>query len=176
MSRGDQHVLDEPYRTWVVTVDDYHRVRLPIDVRTIVPWIPDKAGTMECVALPGAAGGLQIVPLQVYENDSRRFTEALGDRAARADEAQLPWVAAARLLASAWRLSMSIEAGRISITLSEPVRRAEQVPISGRPVVVFGFGHILEIWDAVKWHDHVRAIARGKPSVLLEATEDLRQR
>jgi len=27
---------------------------------------------------------------------------------------------------------------------------------------VFGFGGILEVWDAAKWHDHMRNIAKTK--------------
>jgi DNA-binding transcriptional regulator/RsmH inhibitor MraZ len=43
-------------------------------------------------------------------------------------------------------------------------------------VVVFGFGSILEIWDALKWHDHVRGMAKRKAAAIAEALEELEQR
>jgi DNA-binding transcriptional regulator/RsmH inhibitor MraZ len=73
-------------------------------------------------------------------------------------------------------MRVDVEASRISITLPEPPRRAQQVPQSGGVVVVFGFGNILEIWDALKWHDHVRAMAKKKTVAISEALEDLGQR
>jgi DNA-binding transcriptional regulator/RsmH inhibitor MraZ len=60
--------------------------------------------------------------------------------------------------------------------LPEPPRRAQQVPQSGGVVVVFGFGNILEIWDALKWHDHVRETAKRRVAAISEALEDLGQR
>jgi DNA-binding transcriptional regulator/RsmH inhibitor MraZ len=53
----------------------------------------------------------------------------------------------------------------------------QRVPkTSGRTVVVFGFGKILEVWDAAKWHDYVRAVAKTKLSAVSEAIEDLGNR
>ena len=82
----------------------------------------------------------------------------------------------ARLLATAWLVRVDVESSRISITLPEPPRRAQQVPQSGGVVVVFGFGNILEIWDALKWHDHVRETAKRRVAAISEALEDLGQR
>jgi len=65
---------------------------------------------------------------------------------------------------------------RFSVTLPEPPRRALQLPQAGGTVVVFGFGEVLEIWDALKWHDHVRALAKRKVAAISEALEDLGQR
>jgi hypothetical protein len=93
-----------------------------------------------------------------------------------ASESPRKWVDVARLLATAWLFPVNIEASRISITLPEPPRRSQQVPQSGGAVVVFGFGNILEIWDALKWHDHVRATAKRKAAAISEALEDLGQR
>jgi DNA-binding transcriptional regulator/RsmH inhibitor MraZ len=36
-------------------------------------------------------------------------------------------------------------------------------------VVVFGFGNILEIWDVLKWHDHVRETAKRRVAAISEA-------
>jgi DNA-binding transcriptional regulator/RsmH inhibitor MraZ len=104
------------------------------------------------------------------------FTEALGDNPPEPSESAEAWVDVARFLATAWRMTIRIEASRISITLPEPPRRSLQLPKLGATVVVFGFGEILEIWDALKWHEHVRAIAKKGETALSEAIDDLRQR
>lgn len=176
MSRGDQEISDEPFRTWVLTVDAKNRVRLPLEIGTVVPWIDLKAARIECASMPGPAGGIQIVPLADHRQDVQPFAEAMTETPPSASESPERWVDVARLLATAWPLQVNVEAGRISITLPEPLRTAQQVPQTGGVVVVFGLGSILEIWDAQKWHEHVRATARRKAAAVSEALEDLRQR
>jgi len=176
MPRGDQKSLGEPFRTWVVTVDEKNRVRLPLEISNVVPWINLKTGQIECVGMPGPWGGMQITPLADHQQDVRPFAEAATEMPPTASESPQRWVEVARLLATAWPLPVNVEASRISITLPESPRRAQQVPQSGGVVVVFGFGSILEIWDALKWHEHVRATAKRKAAAILEALEDLKQR
>jgi DNA-binding transcriptional regulator/RsmH inhibitor MraZ len=176
MPRGAQKILDDPFRTWVVTVDEYNRVRLPLEVRTVVPWIDLKTGQIECIGMPGPSGGIQVAPLTDHRQDVLPFAEAISEMTPSASESPRKWVDVARLLATAWLFPVNIEASRISITLPEPPRRSQQVPQSGGAVVVFGFGNILEIWDALKWHDHVRATAKRKAAAISEALEDLGQR
>jgi hypothetical protein len=174
--RGDQKTLDDPFRTWVVKVDEYNRVRVPLEIGTIVPWIDLNAGQIECVGMPGPSGGIQVAPLRDHRRDALSFAEAIKETAPSASESVQKWVDVARLLATAWPLTINIEASRISFTLPEAPRRAEQVPQSGGAVVVFGFGDILEIWDALKWHDYVRATAKRKAAVMSAALEDFEQR
>ena len=176
MPRGDQKILEDPFRTWVLTVDEYNRVRIPLEIRTIVPWIDAKTGQIECVAMPGPAGGLQVVPLPDHKAEVMPLIEALAVTQPKTLESNRSWVDAARLLATAWLIQVNVEASRVSITLPESPRRAQQVPQSGGAVVVFGFGNILEIWDALKWHDHVRVTAKRKAAAISDAIEDLAQR
>jgi hypothetical protein len=82
----------------------------------------------------------------------------------------------ARLLATAWAMTVGFEAGRFSIKLPEPARRMQLLPEAGGTVVVFGFGEILEMWDGSKWYEHVRATAARKSGAMSEALEDLGQR
>jgi hypothetical protein len=60
MPRGGQEILGDPFRTWVVTVDEKNRVRLPLEIGTVVPWIDLKPGQIECVGMPGPWGGIQV--------------------------------------------------------------------------------------------------------------------
>jgi DNA-binding transcriptional regulator/RsmH inhibitor MraZ len=176
MPRGDHKLADGPFGIWVVGVEKQHRVRLPLEIRTTVPWLNTESGTIDCVGTPGPAGGLQLEPLVSHESLQREFTEALGDTPGQSSESGEKWVDIARLLATSWRITISIESGRVSIPLPEPTRRTRQLPGAGGTVVVFGFGEILEIWDAAKWHEYVRAVAKTKLSAVSEAIEDLRHR
>lgn len=176
MPRGDQKIPGDPFRTWIVTVDEKNRVRLPLEISAVVPWIDPKPGQIECVGMPGPWGGFQIVPLPDHRQDMQPFAEAVAESPPSASESPQKWVDVARFLATVWQVPISVEASRISFTLPEPARRAQQLPQSGGVVVVFGFGNILEIWGALKWHDHVRVTARRKISAISEALEDLAQR
>jgi DNA-binding transcriptional regulator/RsmH inhibitor MraZ len=111
----------------------------------------------------------------MHQEDVRRLTEAMANTPRPSDSTE-KWIDVGRFLATAWPIPINIEANRISITLPEPARRARQLPQAGGTVVVFGFGEIFEIWDALKWHEHVRATASRKDAAISEAREDLRQR
>jgi len=176
MPRGDHRIPGDPFRTWVVTVEGKNRVRLPLEISTVVPWIDPTPGQIECVGMPGPWGGVQIVPLTDHQHDVQPFADAMAETTPSTSESPQTWVDVARFLATVWQVPVNVEANRISLTLPEPPRRAQQLPQPGGAVVVFGFGSILEIWDALKWHEHVRAMARRKVSAISEALEDLAQR
>jgi len=161
----------------MVLVEDQHRVRLPLaEIRIVVPWLNAEPGKVECVATLGPTGGIQIAPAAAHERLRRSFIDALGDSPPRSSESGQKWVDAARYLATTWRISISIESGRISFTLPEQIRRAQLLLGAGGTVTVFGFGEILEVWETIKWHDHVRSIARTMPSAFSEAVENLGDR
>jgi len=175
LPRGDQQILDFPFRTWVLTVDEHNRIRLPLEIRAVVPWIDVKTGHIECVAMPGPCGGIQVAPFTDHREVVGPFAEAIADTPPSAQDSPQKWVDVARLLATAWLVTINLEASRISFTLPEAARRSQQTPQSGGAVVVFGFGNILEIWDALKWHDHVRETAKRKAAAISEALEDFGQ-
>jgi len=174
--RSDRQIATDPFRTWVVTVDQYNRIRLPLDVGDIVSWVNAKPGKIECIGTPGPWGGVQLVPRAEHEQDGRRLAKAIRGAPPSAAESSEKWVDVARFLATAWLIPVNVEASRISITLPEPPRRAQQLPQAGGTGLVFAFGEILEIWDAIKWHDHVRTTAKRKVAAISEALEDLGQR
>jgi hypothetical protein len=174
--RSDSPITIDPFRTWIITVDQYNRIRLPLDVGDVVSWVNVKPGKIECIGTPGPAGGVQLVPRMEHEHDGRRLAKAMGGAPPSASESSQRWVDLARLLATAWIIPVNVEANRLSITLPEQPRRAQQLPQAGAAGLVFGFGEILEIWDAIKWHDHVRTTAKRKVAAISEALEDLEQR
>ncbi|MCA1560363.1 MAG: hypothetical protein LC804_08895 [Acidobacteria bacterium] len=119
---------------------------------------------------------MQILPLAAHEDEVRRMTEALAGTPPSFSEADQKWMDASRLVATVWGLTIRLEASRFSITVPEPPRRAQLLPQSGGTVVVFGFGEILGIWDAAKWHEYIRAVARRKTAAISEALEDIERR
>jgi DNA-binding transcriptional regulator/RsmH inhibitor MraZ len=108
--------------------------------------------------------------------DLAPFTAAIGTMPPAESDSSEAWVEVARLLATVWRIAIHVEPNQIRFTVPEQIRRAEQLPPSGGTVVVFALGNILEIWDALKWHDHVRGAAKRKEVAISEAIEDLGQR
>jgi hypothetical protein len=177
MPRGDHKIEDTPYRVWLVEVDEYNRIRVPLsEITTVVPWLKDESESLDCVGTPGPAGGVQIEPRAAQETLARRYIEALGGSLVESSESGKQWVETARLLATGWRLVISVEKTRINITLPEPMRKARLVPEAGALAVVFGFGEILEVWDAARWHDHVRIVAGTKASGITKAIEDIYDR
>jgi DNA-binding transcriptional regulator/RsmH inhibitor MraZ len=176
MPRREQKLGNHPFGTWTVTVDDLHRVRLSREIADIVDWIDLNKPAIECVGILGPEGGIQLLPRPAHEGAVTQVSDAVAGNAPTATESAQSWVEVARFLGTAWPMSLSIEAGRISFTIPEPARRSQQFPLPGGAVVVFAFGDIFEIWEATKWHDHVRKTARKYPSALLQALEDLRQR
>ena len=164
-------------RIWIVRIVEQHRIRLPLEeIRVAVSWLNSEGSSTDCVAIPGPAGGIQIQPFATHELLVDQFAGAVGNASVKASDSDQNWVNMARLLATSWRISLSVETNRISLTLPEPIRRARQLPEVNGEVVVFAFGEILEIWDAAKWWDHVRAVGKTKLSAFSQAIEDLRDR
>src|SRR5689334_10867530 len=78
MSKLTRHMPKPPFRTWTITVDDKNRVRLPREeVAVVVPWTAAESGPIECVAMPGAVGGMQVVPVNVYEEEAEPIASGL---------------------------------------------------------------------------------------------------
>lgn len=173
--RNQFKIGEDPYRTWTATVVDQNRVRLPLEVREVIHWLEGE-GPIDCIATPGVSGGLQVEAAAVHEEMRAKFIEALANATPRAEESSRKWVEASRLLATSWRMSIRVESSRFSITVPEPVRKAGLLPGVGGVVVAFGFGEILEIWDAREWHKHTGIIARTRRNMLSEAIEELLDR
>lgn len=178
MPRGTEKNAGTPYRIWTVTVEVQNRVRLSLaEISEIVTWITTKSGAaIECFGMPGAAGGVQFQPVETADDLQRGFLESLGQHEVGGSHAGEKWVDAARLFATTWPASISVESSRISLTLPEPARRALQLPGVGETAIVFGFGRILEVWIAARWYDYVRELSRQRVSLLARAMDDLGQR
>jgi len=174
MARGSERPLGVPYRMWTAKVEDQNRVRVSLaEIGEVVTWISKEPGSIECAAMPGAAGGVQFLPVAVIENLQSPFLVALGARNVSASDGGESWVDTARLFASQWSASISVESSRISITLPEPARRSFQLPSVGEIAVVYGFGSILEVWVAAQWFEHGRRLSREKKSLISRSIDEL---
>src|SRR5688500_15772991 len=132
MPRGDQKFVEPPFRVWVVTVDQQNRLRIPLsEIGPVVPWLNVEEGTIECVAAPGPWSGIQISTLVDYEQEIAPFAAALSSTPMNTSESGHQWVDVTRLLATAWLIAIHIETSRITLTLPEPPRRAQQLPQAG---------------------------------------------
>ncbi|HKD83549.1 MAG TPA: hypothetical protein VKB58_02285 [Terriglobales bacterium] len=176
MARGSEKPLGIPYRIWTAKVEDQNRIRVSLaEASEVVTWINKVPGSIECCGMPGAAGGVQLQPVDAIENFENPYLAALAEHNVTVSHAGESWVDTARLFATRWLTSISVESSRISITLPEPPRRALQLPAIGEIAIVFGFGPILEVWIATQWYDHVRRLSREKISLVSRSIDDLRQ-
>jgi hypothetical protein len=170
--RGDCEVPIGPYHTWVVRVEEQNRVRVPLSVRQVVPWLGSENDfPSECVAAPGVVG-VQLFSAASYEAERRLLDDALAGalEQVRANES---WVDAARLLGATWRVRLSLESTRISLTLPEPLRRANELPSAGGMVAVFALGAILELCEVGTWFRHVRELGKERGQLIHSAVERL---
>jgi len=71
---------------------------------------------------------VRLEPLAGYEYDVRRVLNSLADTPPNASESAQKWVHVARLVATAWQISIGAEANRFSVNLPELPRRALQLP------------------------------------------------
>ena len=176
MARGGEKPVGTPYYVWTAKVEDQNRVRVSLaEISEVVTWISKSPGAIECFGTPGAAGGVQFQPVDAIEKLQNPFIEAIGEHDVSASAAGENWVDAARLLASRWPTTISVESSRVSITLPEPARRTLQLPAVGEMAVVFGFGSILEIWVAAQWYDYIRRLSKEKIALISRSVDDLQQ-
>ena len=175
MPRGSHKIDGIPFNIWVTDVDPHNRVRIPREARDIVAWLNVEGTEIECIGTLGAAGGIQLAPIASHQTDVARFTEAM-DAPPEAEESGQEWVDVARLFATSWKVLISVEPSRFSLTLPEPLRRVQEFLQPGGTVIVFGFGNILEVWDAPKWNEHIRVAVKQRPTAVSRALEELTRR
>jgi len=172
MPRGNHKLEDAPAQTFVTTVDAQQRIRIPRDVGRSVSWLDLNSGSIECVASPSVRG-VQFEPLASHLERQARFTRLIAQHGSPtvADVGE-NWVDVAGLLASTWRVQVSAEENRFSLTIPEPVRTAQLLPSAKGCVVVFGFGEILEVCEATAWFSRIRAL-KANPAAVYDALEAL---
>jgi hypothetical protein len=174
--RGDPNVEDVPYHVWIGKVEKQNRIRLNKDIQDVVSWLKTGPGPIDCIGTPGPAGGLQVEPFASHATQRSGFIATLGKTRPTSLESGERWIEAARLLASSWHITVNVESSRVSMNLPEPTRRLLRLPEVGSMIAVFGFGEILEIWDALMWHEHVRKLAKARVSLLSDAIEEMEHR
>jgi DNA-binding transcriptional regulator/RsmH inhibitor MraZ len=124
----------------------------------------------------GPIGGIQVESIEAHDSARQALIDAVGTEVPRTSESDRLWVDAARLLATSWEMTITIENRQARVTLPEPAREILRLPGAGASVVVFGFGEILEIWSAVDWEEHVRGLAKAKSSLIAESIRQLQDR
>lgn len=173
MPRRDSAGPLDPYHVWGTVVDDQQRIRLPLSAADVVPWLNSPSGTViERLAVPGRVG-LQLVDLATYDEERRAFDAAISVDSAQSPNSSDSWVEAARLLASVWRVRISIQATQIRFGLPEEPRLAGLLPSAGERAVVFGFRTLLEVCAAKAWSDHVAALNTRRTELVAGAIDYL---
>lgn len=177
MTRGEHRIEGTPYAMWELQVEEQNRIRVSLaEIGPVVPWLGVEPGSIDCVAMPGPVGGVQIEPYASQEALRQRFTEELRQDLPRSSQSGQGWIEVARLLATHWKLTIGIEKYRINIPLPEPARKGLQLPGHPGRVVVFGCGEILELWEATRWYGHIREVSGARAALIPEAIEHLENR
>jgi DNA-binding transcriptional regulator/RsmH inhibitor MraZ len=174
MSRDSGRLDALPFQTWTVQVDDQQRVRVPAELKEKVAWLRDLVATsVDCVALPGPDGGIQLQQKEAFESEAAEFLTAIGARTPTGNDAGADWASLARLFATARVVDLQLEKSQIRFKLPEAIRAARQLPEAGGSVVVFAFGNILEVWDAARFYESLQIVAKRRAALLARAIEDL---
>jgi hypothetical protein len=172
--RGEHRIEGTPYAKWDVQVEEQNRIRVSLsEISPVISWLDIEPGSIECIAMPGPAGGVQIEPFDSQETLRQRFIKAVRQDPPRSSESGQAWIEVARLLAAHWKLTINVEKYRINIHLPEPIRKGLQLPGFPGRVVVFGLGEILEVWDAVRWYEHIRQLSMTRSSSVQDTIEHL---
>ena len=142
-------------------------------VAEVVPWLSVPAGTtIERIGVPGRVG-LQLIEVATYDAQRRAFEAALEVQDAPEPHANADWVDAARLLATAWRVRVTVQATQIRLTLPEEPRKACFLPSHGENAIAFGFRSLLEICPAKAWAEYSRQIVQRTARIVADAVDYL---
>lgn len=174
--RGSRAGSSDPNgpRSWVLTVDKQHRLRLREEVASVVPWLPTDAGTIECLAMVGPAGGLVVSPADLPKEHAEVIIQ-LRSRQIGRQQVGSRIVEYARYAAATWPVPISWEAKarRYTLTLPEGARKLKLAPNRGERAVVFAAGEVLEVWRADEWVAYIRTLARDLDEVRDSAIDQL---
>ena len=176
MSRGSQRIKSSgqpcPWRIWVRIVEAQHRLRLPMELGSIIPWLREDRQSIDCLAMIGSHACLVVAPSGVPKGHAQAV-ERLRRQRFTFDEAVPQQIEYARYAATSWTVSLLRESSRYTITLPEDPRKLGIVPSTGQNAVVFALSEILEIWHADRWMAHVQSTAKNIESIRAAALENL---
>jgi DNA-binding transcriptional regulator/RsmH inhibitor MraZ len=150
------------FATGKATVDDQRRIQIPAPVKVAVPWLTNEAESfpLDCIVIPGAAGGIQILPMIGSMSGIRADVEdQLATDHPKLSEAGKEWMHLVRLFAGAWTAKVTTPKTP-KITIPAEVRDHGLLSLDHRSeVVVFGSGSILEIWNPPDWNAYLSRAA-----------------
>jgi DNA-binding transcriptional regulator/RsmH inhibitor MraZ len=164
-----------------VAVDKERRVRIPHNIASELPWIPrGKKGdpTIECIALYGPAGGIQIDHL-TGEAAVRRetFLQQFSAIDALPSDAAEDWMHLVRFYAASWTISVVSDSTSKRFAIpAELLETGILGPGLPRSVVLFGARGILEMWGVNAWEEYQRAIAMRLNDLHHGSLRDLERR
>jgi len=158
----------------IAKVDPENRVVLPRAIIEAVPWLKAAQGRpIECVAIPGGVA-VQLVEAAGVKADRASFDAALSAALTETVAAQDSWVDAARLLASAWPVTVTFPSKKqIRFHLPLELRTVGQLPESGGVIAAFAMGTLLELWSASDWFAYVRGLAARRDDLIADAVSQL---
>ncbi len=141
------------------TVGKQERISIPESIVRVVPWIretEDNPYPIHCFAIPGAAGGIQVIPasgaLEALRAEAREF---LLKGPPEDNEATKEWMHLVRLLAGGWSSKITVpRAPKLQIPKDCGVLCFEH----RTQLVVFASGSILEIWNRQAWNSYLAAV------------------
>ena len=163
-------------QVWVRKVEGSHRIRIPGELALVVNWIPTGGGSVDCVARVAAAGGLQILAKQWFDERFETLNRHLAMTPPLPEEAGAAWLPFVRSMATHWPCRLGSEAGRYTLTLPEEARLLGVAPAAEEAAVVFGLGDLLEIWRRDDWVAHVRGAARDEQTAFEQSLNAIVER
>jgi DNA-binding transcriptional regulator/RsmH inhibitor MraZ len=146
-----------------VAVKD-RRVTIPHNIANELPWIPKgKKGdpTIDCIALRGPAGGIQIDhPAGELAIRREEFLRQFSAAEISSSDATEDWMHLVRFYAAGWTISLvSDSSSRRFLIPAEIIETGILGPGQPRSVVLLGARGILEMWGTDAWENYQRGIA-----------------
>jgi hypothetical protein len=159
---------------FVHTVEDGHRLRLPLGTAEYAPWL--KASPKATMTL-GRHGGVQV--WQHPSSQTAEFQgalEPLKSSPPKAEEAGSEWMRLLRYEITRCEVEFSAEPNRYSLVLPREFRLMEVLPDHPEAAAVVISGSIFEIWRADKWAAHAYETGGRIANVTERALVELEQR
>ena len=169
---------------WAVgkaTIDSRNRVRIPDNIRELVPWVVTAAQSgepKECILLWGASGGLQLISCDddVIGRTYKEMEATLSSHRPNAGESDKDWMHLCRLFAAACRTELRFgENYRFYI----PAKVKQLGVISREPETELSFlaaGDVLEVWDPDKLADYLQRVAADRSKIYRGSFDEFQKR
>ena len=132
----------------------------------------------DCIFFTGVAGGVQVdVADGALALRHAEIVRKLSERGPDSDDADAPWVRAARLIANSWTSRIEAAKEHRRILVPGELHELEILRLSKTSkLMCFGCGAIFEIWNLEEWRAAQRTMAADRQDILADAQRDLQLR